>query len=153
PFVSLHGRGSNYHLGIRYESGFWSAALRGTAPQQYLWKIEKRPYAPDNGLGWFITQPYLQHATYREGCSIGGGSNFYVQHTDSYIYHDENGSAHPLDLEKQLAHCWDGTDNVGYISTTGDSPDTSAAGMWAANFTASLRTADGTQLGATGAVI
>jgi len=160
PFVSLPGRRTNYHLGIRYESGFWSAAARNIQTLQYLWRIEKRPYAPSSGLGWSITQPYLTHTTYREGCSIGqgGGPQFYVQHNDSYVYHDADGSAHPFDLESQLANCWDGADNVGYTSITGSSPDTSGAGMWANNFVpfpvnSSLRAADGSLLGATGAVI
>src|SRR5712672_3658741 len=57
PFVSLPGRGMNYHLGMRYESGFWSAAARNVQTLQYLWKIEKQPYVTTNGLGWFVTQP------------------------------------------------------------------------------------------------
>src|SRR5882672_291930 len=44
PILSLPGRGMNYRFGVRYESGFWATALRGTSPPQYLWKIEKRPY-------------------------------------------------------------------------------------------------------------
>ncbi len=158
PFVSVPGRGMNYRFGIRYESGFWSAALRSTPGSlYYIWKVEKRPYVPDNGLGWAITQPYLTSTSYRTDCSIGGGPNFYVLHEDSYIYHDADGSAHPFDLEYQRGLCWDGTDNVGYTSTTGNSPDTSGAGMWASSFfppnpppSHSIRSADGTVLGAIG---
>jgi RHS repeat-associated protein len=158
PFVSLPGRRTNYDLGIRYESGFWSAAARNVQTLQYLWKIEKRPYVTTNGLGWSITQPYLTHTTYREFCGFNLQYNFYVNHNDSYIYHDANGSAHPFDLESQLASCWDGTNNVGYTSITGSSPDTSGVGMWANNFVpfpvnSSLRAADGTLLGANGVVI
>src|SRR5882672_1004679 len=159
PFLSVPGRGMNYRFGVRYESGFWATALRGTAPPQYLWKIEKRPYLTSSGFGWSITQPYLTHTTYRQACWIGlAQPNFYVNHNDSYIYHDADGSAHPFDLESQLAACWDGTNNVGYTSVTGSSPDTSAAGMWANNFVpfpvnSSLRSADGTLLVGTGVVI
>src|SRR5882672_11529894 len=159
PFLSVPGRGMNYRFGVRYESGFWATALRGTAPPQYLWKIEKRPYLTSSGFGWSITQPYLTHTTYRQACWIGlAQPNFYVNHNDSYIYHDADGSAHPFDLESQLAACWEGTNNVGYTSVTGSSPDTSAAGMWANNFVpfpvnSSLRSADGTLLLGNGVVI
>src|SRR5258708_5991618 len=157
PFLSLPGRGMNYHFGLRYESGFWSAALRGTAPARYLWKVERRPYVTTAGLGWSITQPYLTSTSYREGCTIGSGfaGTYYIQHRDSYIYHDPDGAAHPFDLEHQQARCWDGIDNVGYVSTTGASPDTSGAGMWATRTFVgpannSIRSADGTVLGSTG---
>src|SRR5882672_9033312 len=158
PFLSLPGRGMNYRLGLRYESGFWATALRGTSPPQYLWKIEKRPYVVTNGLAWSITQPYLTHTTYREFCGSNLQYNFYVDHNDHYVYHDADGSAHPFDLESQLAGCWDGTNNVGYTSVTGSSPDTSAAGMWANNFVplpvnSTLRSADGTLLLGNGVVI
>jgi RHS repeat-associated protein len=156
PFVAVPGRGTNYRLGLRYESGYWAAALRSAlGSPQYQWKLEKRPYVPDSGFGWVMTQPYLTSTSYREGC--GPSSNFYALHRDSYIYHDADGSAHPLDLEYQRGLCWSGTDNVAYISTTGNSPDTSGVGMWASNFFTNsppiLRSADGMILGATGAAI
>src|SRR5574337_1005293 len=75
PFVSIPGRGMNYRFGVRYESGFWASALRGVpGAQTYSWKVEKRIYVPDNGLGWQTTQPRLTYVKYRESC---GGTNFF----------------------------------------------------------------------------
>ena len=155
PFVSLPGRGMNYRFGIRYDSGYWAAALRGVpGTYQYLWKIEKRTYVPDNGLGWQTTQPRLTHTQYREIC---GGITHYVGHKDSYIWHDADGGAHPLDLEVQQGGCqWpvgSGIDQGGYSAQTPNAPDTSGTGMWASDwFTRGnkLRLADGTLLVGTG---
>jgi YD repeat-containing protein len=141
PLVNIKSRGINYALTLMYDGNFWTPMSIPTSNGE-LWANENRLYIP--GLvGWSLNQPFLEYSASEPdfvcdsrveppaGSQLPTSQGFYYS---NYIFTDEQGSKHSLDVDGADITCVNGG---GDISFQNSGPDKGQAGLKAEAITGS----------------
>lgn len=97
PIVSVPGRGMASGLVLTFDGRFWVASRYVDIYGNYIyeWKLESRGAAGLwSAAGWRKNVGYVTWGTKKFSCSQNQAS-----YVTNYIYHDPNGSKHPLAVQ------------------------------------------------------
>jgi hypothetical protein len=108
PITGVQGRGVDFKLALRYDALFWAVGTysNGGGTSQ-IWKVERRNWLPLSGLGWELNIPRVTRTKSQSSIcpNLFGMPTGEATEVKNYIYHDENGTKHPLEVWVQYGFC------------------------------------------------